>query len=212
MKVIGYARVSTDEQASHGHSLAAQEAKLRAYAGLYELELVQVVVDAGQSAKTLKRPGLQQVLSALRACHAEGILVAKLDRLTRSVRDLGILLDDYFAKGVSLLAVAEQVDTRSATGRMMLNLMTTMAQWEREVIGERTSAALQHLKRTGRRLGQTVLEASDQGARAAARARALRAEGRTLRCIATALHAEGYPTKRGGVWAPEQVRLLLSRA
>lgn len=211
MKVIGYVRISTDEQASQGHSLAAQESNLRAYADLYDLELVAVVVDAGQSAKTLKRPGLQEALSALRDGRAEGLLIPKLDRLIRSVRDLGALLDDYFSKGFSLLAVAEQVDTRSATGRLMLNLLATVSQWEREVIGERTSVALQHLKRSGRRLGQKVLETTAEGSLAAARAKELRSAGGTLRDIAGTLQREGFPTKRGGFWRAQTVALLLGR-
>ena len=212
MKVVGYVRVSTQEQASEGHSLGAQEAKLRQYAALYDLDLVEVIVDAGHSAKSLNRPGLQQALSALQSGQAEGILIAKLDRLTRSVRDLGTLLDTYFCKKFSLLAVAEQIDTRSATGRMMLNLLASVSQWEREVIGERTSVALQHLKAQGRRLGQPVHEATEQGAHAAARARALKAQGLPLRQIASTLQAEGHPTKRGGAWGPQTVSLVLGRA
>src|SRR5262245_33363422 len=98
MKVVGYSRVSTDEQARDGVSLVAQEAKLRAYAELYELQLIGIDVDAGVSAKTLKRPGLQQALARLRAREAEALLVVKLDRLTRSVKDLGYLgrVDELF--------------------------------------------------------------------------------------------------------------------
>ena len=212
MKVVGYIRVSTQEQANEGHSLGAQEAKLRQYAALYDLDLVGVVVDSGQSAKSLKRPGLQQALAFLEAGEAEGLLIAKLDRLTRSVRDLGTLLDTYFCKKHSLLAVAEQIDTRSATGRMMLNLLASVSQWEREVIGERTSAALQHLKTQGKRLGQAVHETTESGARAAARAKSLKLQGLPLRQIAATLQAEGYQTKRGGAWAPQTVRLVLGRA
>ena len=88
-KAIGYIRVSTDRQADHGVSLEAQKAKLTAYAALYDLELVEVIVDPGASAKTLKRPGLQRALQLLRQGQATALLVAKLDRLTRSVKDLG---------------------------------------------------------------------------------------------------------------------------
>jgi DNA invertase Pin-like site-specific DNA recombinase len=76
---------STEEQVSQGHSLATQEAKLRAYCELFEHELIAVIVDAGQSAKTANRPGLANALGMLTAGQAEGLLVAKLDRLTRSV-------------------------------------------------------------------------------------------------------------------------------
>ena len=155
MRAAACLRVSTDEQASHGVSLEAQRAMIAAYAGLYGLELVAVVEDAGVSAKTLDRPGLQQVLAMLRRGDVQAVVEAKLDRLTRSVRDLGQLLDDHFGPkgGAALLSVSEQIDGRSAGGRMVLNLLATVSQWEREVIGERTRAALQHLKRQGRRTG-----------------------------------------------------------
>ena len=88
-RAVGYIRVSTDKQVDHGVSLEAQRTKLEAYAALYDIELVAVIVDAGVSAKTLQRPGLQQALGMLRHGEADALLVAKLDRLTRSVKDLG---------------------------------------------------------------------------------------------------------------------------
>ena len=93
-KVIGYIRVSTDKQADHGISLDAQRAKLEAYASLYDICLTEIIVDAGVSAKTLQRPGLQRALSMLRKGQANALLVGKLDRLTRSVKDLGTLVED----------------------------------------------------------------------------------------------------------------------
>lgn len=156
MKVIASFRVSTEEQASHGVSLAAQEAKVRAYCDLYGHDLVEVVVDAGQSAKSLNRPGLQRALVALKVGEAEGLLVLKLDRLTRSVRDLGELLEAYFQKA-ALISIQEQCDTSSAAGRLVLNVMTSVAQWERETISERTNAALQYKKSQGVKLGAPAL-------------------------------------------------------
>ena len=93
---------------------------MRLYARLHDLDLVDVVVDAAESAKTLGRGGLQAVLARLKGGEADGLLVAKLDRLTRSVRDLGELIEAYFGdrRGYALLSVAEQIDTRSAAGRL----------------------------------------------------------------------------------------------
>src|SRR5438445_10066813 len=90
-RVVGYVRVSLEKQANEGHSLPAQRRKLEDYAKLYELQLVDVVVDAGVSAKTLEREGLQRALAMLVAGQADALLVVKLDRLTRSVADLGEL-------------------------------------------------------------------------------------------------------------------------
>ena len=152
MKVIAYCRVSTEEQATQSVSIQAQEAKVRQYCDLYGHDLAEVVIDAGQSAKSLNRPGLARVLAALEAGEVEGVVILKLDRLTRSVRDLGNLLETYFTKN-ALLSVMEQTDTSTAGGRFVLNLLISVSQWEREVIGERTSCALQHKKSLGIKLG-----------------------------------------------------------
>ncbi len=207
MQIIGYTRVSTEEQAREGVSLATQEAKLRAYAELYELDLVEVVIDAGQSAKTLARPGLQAALAGLEGGRAQALVVAKLDRLTRSVRDLGTLLETYFKSRFNLLSVADQVDTRSAAGRFVLNLLTSVAEWERETIGERTAAALAHKKAQGVRLGAPSLEHPET----LARMRELRASGMTYREVCQALTREGYPTLKGGAWRPGTVQRILER-
>ncbi len=87
MRVVIYARVSTADQSDKGVSLDAQQAKMAAYASLYDLEVIETIVDAGESAKSLDRPGLQRALGLLRAGQAEGMIVVKLDRLTRSVAD-----------------------------------------------------------------------------------------------------------------------------
>jgi DNA invertase Pin-like site-specific DNA recombinase len=137
-RIVGYARVSTDDR---GISLEAQSLKIHQYAELYDLAVTEVILDAGASAKTLERPGLQRVLSMLKRGETDGVLVAKLDRLTRSVRDLGLLLDTSF-QGAELMSVAETIDTRSAGGRLILNVLTSVAQWERETISERTKEIL----------------------------------------------------------------------
>lgn len=215
MKVIGYIRVSTDEQAQGGYSLGAQRAKLEQYAALYDMELVEVVVDAGVSAKTLDRPGLHQALAALKSGQAEGILVAKLDRLTRSVKDLGALLEGYFASKFALLSVADQIDTSTAAGRLVLNVLTSVAQWEREAIGERTSAALRHKIANGEHVGAPALGFEVQDGKLVEnegetetleRISELRAAGHTFRHIAATLTVEGFRTKRGANWNPGTVQ------
>lgn len=155
MKVVLYSRVSTDEQANSGLSLEAQNTKLRAYADLYELEVVAAVEDAGESAKTLKRPGLQQALEMLRSGATDGFAVTKLDRLTRSVGDWQRLIDEFFGEraGKALFSVADSIDTTTAGGRLVLNVLLSVAQWEREAIAERTKDALQSKIAKGERVG-----------------------------------------------------------
>lgn len=200
---MAYARVSTEDQAEHGVSLAAQTERFRAYAVAHELELVGIESDA-LSGKTTERPGLRRALARLGA-GADGLLVAKLDRLTRSVKDLGYLLEEYFAGRFVLLSVADSIDTRSAGGRLVLNIMASVAQWEREAISERTKSSLAHLRATGGGVPRVEGEAAEKIGE-------LRAEGLSLRAIAAQLTADGVPTLNGGRWGPEVVRKVLARA
>tara|TARA_R100001086_G_scaffold20849_2_gene10098 strand:- start:85 stop:789 length:705 start_codon:yes stop_codon:yes gene_type:complete len=223
-RTIAYLRVSTDKQADHGVSLAAQEAKVRAYASLYDLTLVDVIVDRGQSAKSLDRPGLQEALARLDSGDASNLLVVKLDRLTRSVKDLGTLLDRYFTRdgGPGLMVVAEQVDTRSAAGRLVLNVLMSVAQWEREAIGERTSSAMAHMKArgeyTGGRVpygwnvgpdGSTLVAVQDEQA-TIRMAQDLRSNGLSLRKVGAALVESGHRPRSGAAkWSASSVAKVL---
>jgi site-specific DNA recombinase len=233
MKAIGYVRVSTEEQATDGVSLAAQEAKVRAYASLYDIELIDVIIDGGQSAKTLDRPGLTRALAMLKSGKADGMIVAKLDRLTRSVSDLSTLIDGYFGEkaGRQLWSVADSIDTRTAAGRMVLNILMSVSQWEREVIGERTKDALQHKKSKGERVGAVPMgyDLTDDGRRSKAGlpvalalnareqeilaiVRELRASGLSIRAIAAEMNSRGIPTKEGGQWHIATVQRALKVA
>ena len=220
-RTIAYLRVSTDKQADRGVSLDAQRAKVKAYAELYDLELVEVVVDAGESAKSLKRPGLQRALGKLERRDAEALLIVKLDRLTRSVVDLGSLVDRYFAPGkAALLSVSEQIDTRSAAGRLVLNVLASVSQWEREAIAERTATAMQHKARQGEYTGGQApygarvvaggrLEAEPQEQEARAVARRLYADGKSLRGVAAELERLGIRSRTGKGFAPVQVKRMV---
>src|SRR5262249_58324498 len=118
MRSIGYVRVSTDKQADHGVSLEAQEAKIRAMATVQSAEIVELIVDGGESAKNLKRPGMERLLSMVDGRQIDAVIVAKLDRLTRSVKDLCSLLELFEKRGAALVSVAESLDTSSAAGRL----------------------------------------------------------------------------------------------
>src|SRR3989454_8544651 len=222
-RTVVYCRVSTDKQADRGVSLDPQQAKAKAYAELYDLDIVDVVIDAAASAKTLARPGLERALGLLKAGKADALLVVKLDRLTRSVADLGKLVERYFAPGkAALLSVGEQIDTRSAAGRLVLNVLASVSQWEREAIGERTSAALQHKASQGEYTGGDVpygRRVTPGGARsepdlqeeaARAVARQLRAQGLSLRAVAAELHQRGIRSRTGREFAPVQVKRMVA--
>jgi DNA invertase Pin-like site-specific DNA recombinase len=207
MQVYGYTRVSLREQAAEGVSLAAQQAKIEAYAVVKDWTVVEVIRDEGASAKSLQRPGLARLLALVKAGGADVVVVSKLDRLTRSVSDLDKLMKLLARKHVALVSLQESLDATTATGRLMMNLLASVSQWEREVIGERTRDAMQHLKAQGRVYSRPVFD----DAAALAEIHILRASGATYQEIADALTAAGVPTVRGGTWAPATVMGILRR-
>jgi DNA invertase Pin-like site-specific DNA recombinase len=216
MQAIGYARVSTEKQADHGVSLEAQTGKIRAMALVHGAELSEIIVDGGESAKSLNRPGMARLLALVDSRKVQAVIVAKLDRLTRSVKDLCELLELFERRGVALISVAESLDTSSAAGRLVLNIMTAVSQWEREAIGERTRDALRHKLTKGERVGNIAYgsrlasdgvhvepEPNEQAVIAAIGD--LRAKGRSLRRIAKDLNTRGWRTRRGSEWRLESV-------
>jgi site-specific DNA recombinase len=220
MRIVGYLRVSTGEQAASGLGLEAQRARIEAYATLYGHTVVDWQTDAGASAKSLDRPGLSAALALLDSGAADGVCVAKLDRLTRSVRDLGELLDGPF-HSAALVSVAEQIDTATAAGRMVLNILASVAQWEREAIGERTSAALQAKRARGERVGHLrygyrlavdgkTEEPCPAEQAIIAEARALRAAGLSLRAIAAELERAGHVGRSGARIGKTQVGKMVA--
>ena len=214
--------VSTDKQVEHGLSLEAQQTKLMTYAALYDLALVAIEIDAGVSAKTLQRPALQQALGRLKACEAEALLVVKLDRLTRSVKDLGLLVETYFLAGKwSLMSVSEQIDTRTAAGRMVLNILAAVSQWKRETIGKRTAEAMAYKRQQREYTGgappygwQLAADGIHLDPHAAEQAiirdaLGLKAAGLSLRKIGVRLADRGLLPRQCHAWNPKTVRDLL---
>jgi len=215
-QAIIYCRVSTQEQADSGLGLEAQEQRCRAYAIANNWSIAGLYVDAGISAKSIDRPQLQHALEALTPNSV--LVVLKLDRLTRSIADLQPLSEQISRAGAEWVSVQEKFDTSNATGRLMLRMILELSQWEREVIGERTSSALQQKKRRKERLGttplgfttvekQVVALPSEQVT--VARARELRHQGLSMRKIAAKLTDEGHKTKRGGRWQAETIAKIL---
>ena len=222
MQAIGYARVSTERQADQGVSLAAQKQRIEAMAIVQGATLLEVIVDGGESAKNLNRPGLQQILSLIQAGKVQAVIVAKLDRLTRSVKDLCGLLELFEKRNVALISVAESLDTSSAAGRLVITIMGAVSQWEREAIGERTRDALHHKRNNGERVGNIEfgyrlasdgrhVERDPTEQAILATIRELRARGGTLRAIAAALNRQGHRTRRGSEWRLESVVRVLRR-
>ncbi len=225
---VGYVRVSTQEQVSEGVSLDAQRDKLKAYCKFNHIKLIDIKADEGLSGGTLERPGLQAALAMLRRGTVNTLIVVKLDRLSRSLRDVCALVEDYFGnERFHLLSLCGMANTHSAAGRMMLMNLANYAQFEREMISERTRDALRHMKSQGVRLGpapygyalsddtdahgRRLLQPIPNEQEVVQRIKNLRTEGHSFVEIAGLLNAEGIAAQRNGVWRANRVWIILQR-
>lgn len=220
-KAIGYTRVSTEEQARDGVSLSAQAEKIRQLCALHDLELVEIAEDAGKSAKDMDRSGLKWVMET--AKHGKvTIVVAKLDRLTRNVGDLQEILKVFDKSGARLMSAAESLDTQSAGGRLVINIMAVVSQWEREVIAERTRDGMRECRRLGKKTGGdpaygwryeggVMVEIPiQQSVRRIIMGH--HAKGNTSAWTADMLNTVGHTTARGKPWTYKQVQRVIKYA
>ncbi len=203
-RVLGYARCSTSEQAESGLGIAAQEATIRSECQRRGWELVGVVTDEGESGKSLDRPGLQTALTRIAEREVDGLVAAKLDRISRSVRDFADLLEWFSATGASLVAVDVGVDTSTPGGKLVCGVFSAVSEWERDVIASRTRDGLAALRAQGRPISRAAVADSPK---LAERIRKMRGSGKTYQAIADALNKAKVPTLRGAPkWTVSGVR------
>lgn len=208
-KVVGYCRVSTAEQVDSGLGLEAQRRAIRLECERRGWELVAVEEDAGVSGKVTVRPGLQRALDACQRGAADGLVVAKLDRLSRSVQHAAQLLAEAEHEGWALVALDLGVDLSTPSGEVMAHVLAAIAQFERRLIGQRTRDALAVRKAQGIRLGRPQV----LPAQVVERITRERQAGVTLQAIADRLNGEGIPTAHGGArWWPSTVAKVLQAA
>ena len=208
MRVLGYVRVSTDEQSDSGAGLEAQRRAIKAECKRRGWQLVEVIEDAGFSAKDLKRPGIQAALLALERGDEKALVAAKLDRLSRSMIDFTGLMAKAQKQGWALVALDCAVDTTTPAGEAMANVLATFAQFERRLISQRTREALAVKRSQGVRLGRPPT----LDTRTVSRIRRERKRGRTFAAIAEGLAADEIPTAHGGRWHAATVRAVLARS
>lgn len=223
MKAIGYVRVSTEGQAADGVSLDAQRARIAAWCTANGYELAGLHVDAGLSGKRAdNRPGL---LAALADVSRGGALVVySLSRLARSTRDAISIAERLDKAGADLVSLTERIDTTTAAGKMVFRMLAVLAEFERDLVSERTAAALSHKAKLGERVGEvpfgftlaadgSTLTADDAEQAVIRDIRALRADGWTYRAIAAELTRRGILTKKGkATWTHQSVASILDRS
>jgi DNA invertase Pin-like site-specific DNA recombinase len=201
--------VSTEEQGRSAAGLDAQREAILRECKRRGWELVEVVEDAGYSARDLRRPGVQAAITELARGKAGALVVAKLDRLSRSMIDFTALMAKAQKQGWALVALDCAVDTTTPAGEAMANVLATFAQFERRLIGQRTREALAAKRAQGVKLGRP----RGVPQRVVNRIRRERKAGRSLAAIADDLNRDAVPPAQGGrQWWPATVRAVLARA
>jgi DNA invertase Pin-like site-specific DNA recombinase len=220
---IAYIRVSSDEQAKEGVSLAAQEERIRAYCVMANLKIVAVLKEEGVSGhkELTKRQEGEKVARLLRRHKATNVVVIKLDRLFRNTIDALTTVQRWDRAGIHLHIIdmgGQAISTNSAIGKMFLTMLAGFAEFERNMTSERTKAALQHKRMKGEFVGAIPfgfdlvdggLVRNEVELKVIERMRELRARGSTLQDIADLLNEWDITTKKGGQWYPSTVRYIL---
>jgi len=217
-----YARVSTDEQAREGQSLATQISRLSHYASSRGYDNVRVFVDDGYSAKNMNRPALSELLSLVREGRVEAVCTMAIDRLSRNLLDMLKFIELCEQHNTSFICTALNFDTSSPIGRMTLQMLAAFAEFERSMIASRVKSNMHEIVRQKRRflssppfgyeLGSDgtlrIVEPEAHWVRAAAD---LYLGGRGYREIARWLNECGAPpTRRGNPWSPSSVKAMLA--
>jgi len=202
-KVIGYLRVSTADQAESGAGLDAQRASIEDHCAKRGWEILEWAEDHASGKSLNGRPELAAAIERIESGDAQALVVAKLDRLARSVHDFSGLVAQSAKRGWSLVVIDLQLDMTEPAGKLMANILASFAEFERDLIGKRTREGLAAKRQKGVRLGRRRSLPNEVGERLARERRG----GATYREIAERLNAEGVPTGRGGrEWYPSTIR------
>lgn len=221
LRVLGYARCSTQEQAQ-GLSIEVQVRRIASWCEAQEADLVDVVEDAAVSGtKRLEcRAGGSRIAALLDAREPgiDAVAVVRLDRLGRDAAETLTLLRRFTTGKVGLVSLRDRLDLTTPQGRAMAGVAAVFGQLERELIGQRTADALGQLRTTGKVYGPVPfgflrdgdsLVPDDQEQSVVATILDLRGQQKSYRAIAAYLNAEAVPAKRGGTWSAMSVRSVL---
>jgi DNA invertase Pin-like site-specific DNA recombinase len=220
---VGYCRVSTPGQVAEGVSLEAQQERIRQWCVMNNHNLIGIEIDAGLSGgRADNRPGLQSAIQ--QACkHQAALVVYSLSRLARSTKDMLGIADRLEHARADLVSLTEKIDTSSAAGKMVFRVLSVLAEFERDLTSERTTAAMGHLRSQNRRISGAIpfgfILADDGGTlvpiegeqRIISKMRRLHQSGVSLNGIARDLNEKRVPSKAGGQWSAKTVRGVLRR-
>ena len=144
-----YTRVSTQDQAQHGFSLDAQQDSLVNYAKVLGYDIFKIYCDKGKSAKDLKRHEMIQLLKDAESKKFSAIFVYKLDRFSRNLKDLILTIDKLKEWGVDFISLQDKIETSSASGKLMFQVISAFAEFERNIIGDRTKFGMERKAKEG---------------------------------------------------------------
>ena len=155
IKAYGYTRVSTLEQAEMGDSIDTQTNKIKDFAKSHNIELLNIFSDLGVSGgiPPAQRPEMHKILLNLQAGNATGLIVCKIDRLSRSIKDFILLMDLFNKRSYEIFIINPEINTKTTYGKFTLNLLSIISELERDIIKERTREVLQNKKAKGERTG-----------------------------------------------------------
>lgn len=206
-RVVAYLRVSTEEQAESGLGLAAQRTAIEDWARQSGYTIVDWCVDEGVSAKNLDREQFQRALQLIAEHKAAGLVVSKLDRLSRSMLDFCSLTAQATSEKWNIISLDVNLDLSTPSGELIAGILVLFAQWERKIIGQRTRDGLAEKRAAGVRLGAEV-KVTDDTLRLVAET--FLDYGRSYTRTAALLNEDAVPTATGkGRWHPDSVRKML---
>lgn len=224
MKTAIYIRVSTEEQVEHGYSIRAQEEKLKYYAKIKDWVIKDSYIDEGISGKSIKnRKELERMIKDIKNKKINNVLVYKIDRLTRSTKDLIDLIEFFNEQNCDFNSLCESIDTVSATGRMFIKIIGIFAEFERENIVERVKMGLERKVKEGytiassnisygyqKRKGQKVQKKNKKEAEIVNYIYNSYLMGNNFTEIAKDLNQKGIKTKKNHNWSYKTIKLVLS--
>ncbi len=220
IRALGYVRVSSQDQAREGLSLATQKEKIEAYCNLNDFDLQGIFEDAGISGKNLTgRPGIQKVLKMANKKEVDAVICFKLDRMFRSTMDALETTQRFNKLGISFHSINERIDTESATGEFFFTLLAAIGQMERRMAGERIKVVMEHKKQNGEKLGGKIpygfnvddgkLIENKAERKVINKILKLNKAGLNYSMIARKLNASKIVAKNGGKWFPQTIKNVI---
>lgn len=222
MRIVGYGCLNTLSPQPKNLSLDDQEKIVRDYASEQGWELVGFYRDTTESSNSLSQPMLEQLIAESSGDRFDGLVIARLDRLTRNIRVLNTLINEMcLNNGKALVSIEEGLDSSNACGALALNIIDIVTKWDTKRISDRTREIIARKRARGERVGHAPFGYTYKNKRLVAVEDELetvrlicekRDQGLSYHKIARFLNEKGIASKRGGIWYAETVKTVYHNA